>query len=98
MDAIGKDFILLEKNLFTSTSEYPFKIDITAVIICVAGTIECSINLKPVKAVAPCFLVLLPDQILEHKSRSNDFFGYMIAIQIGSCKVSYIGVFLRNRF
>ncbi|MDR2147658.1 MAG: helix-turn-helix domain-containing protein [Tannerella sp.] len=80
IDSIGRDFILLEENLFKSTSDYPFKIDVTAVIICVKGTIECSINLKPVKAVAPCFLVLLPEQILEHESVSNDFSGYMIAM------------------
>jgi len=79
-DSIGKDFTLLEKNLFKSMSKYPFKIDVTAVIICIEGTIECSINLKPVKAVSPCFLVLLPDQILEHKFRSDNYFGYMIAM------------------
>ena len=77
VDAIDKDFILLEKNLFQSTSDYPFKIDVTAVIICFKGTVECSINLKPVKAVAPCFIVLLPEQILEHKSVSNDYSGRM---------------------
>jgi len=80
IDSIGKDFMLLEKNLFKSTSKYPFKIDVTAVIICVKGTIECSINLKPVKAVSPCFLVLLPNQILEHTSRSDDFSGYMFVM------------------
>ena len=80
LDSIGKDFILLEKNLFKSTFDYPFKIDVTAIIIGVEGTIECSINLKPVKAVAPCFLVLLPDQILEHKSVSSHFSGYMIVM------------------
>ena len=80
VDSIGKDFILLEKNLFKSTADYPFKIDVTAVIICIEGTIECSINLKPVKAVSPCFLVLLPDQIMEHKFRSDNFSGYMIAM------------------
>jgi len=78
VDAIDKDFILLEKHLFQSTSDYPFKIDVTSIVICTKGTVECFINLKPVQAIAPCFLVLLPDQILEHKSRSIDFSGYMI--------------------
>ena len=80
LDAIGKDFVLLEKNLFSSTSEHPFKIDLTAIIICLKGTIECSINLKPIKAVSPCFIVLLPEQILEHKSVSKDYSGRMIAM------------------
>ena len=78
VDAIDKDFFLLEKNLLKSTSDYPFKIDVISIIICAKGTMECFINLKPIKAVAPCFMVLLPDQILEPKSRSNDFSGYMI--------------------
>jgi len=78
--SIGKDFMLLEKNIFKSTLKYPFKIDFTAVIICVEGTIECSINLKPVKAVSPCFLVLLPNQILEQTSRSDDFSGYLFVM------------------
>ena len=77
VDAIGKDFILLEQNLFQPTSDYPFKIDVTAVIICLKGTVTCSINLKTVTAVAPCFIVLLPEQILEHKSISNDYSGRM---------------------
>ena len=77
IDAIDKDFILLEENLFQSVSDYPFKMDVTSIIICSKGTLECFINLKPVRAVAPCFLVLLPGQILEHKSRSDDFSGYM---------------------
>jgi AraC-like DNA-binding protein len=77
VDAIDKDFILLEKNVFQPTSNYPFKTDVTSIIICTEGTLECSINLKPVKAVAPCFIVLLPDQILEHKSISRDYSGKM---------------------
>jgi AraC-like DNA-binding protein len=78
IDAIGKDFILLEKNLFNSTSDHPFKIDVTAVVICMKGTIEGFVNLKPFKAVAPCFIVLLPDQILERKSISRNFSGHMM--------------------
>ena len=78
IDAIEKDFILLEENLFQSVSDYPFKMDVTSIVICTKGTVECFINLKLVRAVAPCFLVLLPDQILEHKSRSDDYSGHMI--------------------
>jgi len=77
VDAIGKDFFFPEENLFQTTSDYPFKIDVTAVIICTRGIVEYSINLKPIRAVAPCFVVLMPDQILEHKSVSSDYSGLM---------------------
>jgi len=78
VDAIGNDFILLEKNLLQPARNYPFKTDVTSIIICIKGTMECSINLKPIKTATPCFVVLLPEQILEHKSISPDFSGKMI--------------------
>ena len=79
-DAIGNDFILFEKMPYQKSSEYPFKVDITTVIICTRGTSEGVINLKPYKAEAPCFFVILPDQILEHKYLSDDFEGLFIVM------------------
>ncbi|MDR2927705.1 MAG: hypothetical protein LBV41_05850 [Cytophagaceae bacterium] len=78
VDAIGNDFILFEKNLLQPAPCHPCRIDATFVITCTKGSMECFINLKHVKAVAPCFIVFLPDQIVEHKSASDDFEGYRI--------------------
>ena len=52
--------------------------DVTAIIICAKGIAEGFINLKHIRAVAPCFVAILPEQILEYKSVSADFSGYAI--------------------
>ena len=79
-DAINNDIILFEKLPRESRTDYPFKIDVTTVIICLEGTAEGNINLKPYKAKAPCFLVILSDQILEHGYLSEDFSGLFIVM------------------
>jgi len=79
-DAIDNDIILFEKMPRQTNANYPFKIDVTTVIICLEGTAEGNINLKPYKAEAPCFLVILPDQILEHGYLSEDFSGLFIVM------------------
>jgi AraC-like DNA-binding protein len=76
--SIGNDFILLEDKLFQPAFDYPFKMDVTAIVICAEGIAEGFINLKHIKAVAPCIIVLLPDQILEYKSISDDYSGCMM--------------------
>lgn len=79
-DAINNDFILLERFPYLPSPDYPFKIDVTSVIIYIKGTSEGSINLRSFKAEAPCFIVILPDQILEHKYISEDFSGLVIVM------------------
>ncbi|MDR1558013.1 MAG: helix-turn-helix domain-containing protein [Tannerellaceae bacterium] len=76
--AIDEDFILLEKPVLIPVSSNPFKADVTTVVICLKGTTEGTINLKPFKAEAPCYVVILPDQILEQKYFSDDFSGLFI--------------------
>jgi len=76
--AIDNDFILLEDKLFQPAFDYPFKMDVTAIVICAKGIAEGFINLKHIRAVAPCLIVLLPEQILEFISISDDFSGSLI--------------------
>jgi AraC-like DNA-binding protein len=78
VDAIDNDVIILEKPLITSTFQYPFKLDVTAIIICIKGTTEGSINLKPHATDGACFITVLPGQIMEYKSISEDFEGLFI--------------------
>jgi hypothetical protein len=73
INSIGDDVILLEKPYITSTFKHPFKIDVTAIIICIKGTTEGFINLTPYTTDGACFFVILPGQILEYKSISDDF-------------------------
>jgi len=79
-DSIDNDIILFEKMPKQTNTDYPFKIEVANVIICLEGTAEGNINLKPYKAEAPCFLVILPDQILEHGYLSEDFSGLFIVM------------------
>jgi AraC-type DNA-binding domain-containing proteins len=76
--AIDNDFILLEKPIFLPASIDPFIVDVTTAVICLTGSIEGAINLKPFKAEAPCLTVLLADRILEKKHISEDFSGLFI--------------------
>lgn len=78
IDSIDNDLILFDRLLITSAFDYPFKIDVTTAIICIKGTTEGAIDLKPFKTTAPCLIVILPGQILEHKSISEDFSGLFI--------------------
>ncbi|MCL2511975.1 MAG: helix-turn-helix domain-containing protein [Bacteroidales bacterium] len=79
-DAIGDDIILLDKPMITSVFQYPFKIDLTVAIICIKGTTEGSINLKPRPTSGSCLVTVLPDQIMEYKSISEDFSGLFIVM------------------
>ncbi len=78
VDSIGNDIILLDNPVITSTFQYPFKVDVTTAIICIKGTTEGSINLKPYSTQGPCFITILPGQVMEYKSISDDFSGLFV--------------------
>jgi AraC-like DNA-binding protein len=80
VDSIGMDFILLDKPMHLPLVDYPFKLDITVVIICVSGSMEGSVNLKDFRNEGPGLFILLPDQILQYKYLSDDFSGYFIVM------------------
>jgi len=77
---IEDDVILLDKPVITSTLQYPFKIDVTAIIISIKGTTEGKFNLKPYTTKGKCFVIILPGQILEYKSVSEDFEGLFVVM------------------
>ena len=77
---IDDDVILVDKTIVTSANQYPypFRMDITACFICTGGTSEGSINLKPYTAKASCLFTFVPGSIVEYKSTSDDFTGFLI--------------------
>lgn len=79
-DSIENDFILLDKPIISSSWKHPFKIDVITAVICMKGSIHGSINLKKYDAEAPCLFIILPDQILEYESFSDDFSGLFIVM------------------
>jgi len=80
VESIGDDFILLDKPIISSAFQYPFKVDITAVIICIRGTTEGYVNLKHYKTSGACLFTILPGQIMEYKSISEDFTGLFMVM------------------
>jgi len=76
--SIDNDIILLDKPFISSAFQYPFKVDVTAIIICIKGTTEGSINLKPYQTNGACLITALPGQIMEYKSISDNFSGLFI--------------------
>lgn len=77
--SIGKDFFLMD-NIIDAGSifTHPFMVDSVNAVICVKGISKGKINLKPYETQAPCLIIILPDQILEHEYISNDFEGLSI--------------------
>jgi len=70
---IDDDIILIDKPIITSTFQYPFRMDVAACFICIRGTSEGFINLKPYTANSPCLVTILPGHITEYKSISEYF-------------------------
>lgn len=80
IESVEKEIVLLDRPVVTATLQHPFKVDVTTAIICLEGTAEGCINLKPFITAAPCLIVVLPGQILEHKCISEDFSGLFIVM------------------
>ena len=78
--SIGEDFMLLDKPVIASTFQYPFKVDVTASIICIKGTTEGTINLKTIKTSGACLIIIMPGQIMQYKSISEDFEGLFLIV------------------
>ena len=79
-DSIGDDLVLLDKPVILSAFQYPFRVDVTAIIICIKGSTEGLINLKPYSSGESCFITILPGQVMQYKSISEDFSGLFIAM------------------
>ena len=78
--SIDNDVILLDKPIITSTLEYPFKVDVTAAIICIKGKTEGVINLEPYTTDGTCLITILPGHIMQYKSISDDFEGLFLVM------------------
>lgn len=74
-----KDLIWLSDNpVVLQPQSYPHKIDLTIACVCRKGALNGFINNRHVKATGPGLLVLLPEQILQFESISDDFEGTFI--------------------
>ena len=76
--SIDDDIFLAENPVITSYNQYPFRVDVTLGFVCIKGTTESSINLKSYNAEGPCLFIILPGHIIEYKSTSEDFTGFLV--------------------
>ena len=75
VDSIENDFVLLDNPIISSSFNYPFKLDIAVGTICIKGSMKGAINMIPYNIKSPCLITILPDQILQLESISEDFSG-----------------------
>jgi AraC-like DNA-binding protein len=78
--SIGNDFILLDKPVIKSIFQYPFKVDAVTAIICLQGTMKGITDMRAYTSHAPCLFIILPEQILQYESLSEDFSGLFIVM------------------
>jgi AraC-like DNA-binding protein len=79
-NSIGNDFFLLDNPIMVPSLNHPFKVDVTTAIICTKGTMKGVTNLKPYTCQAPCFVIVLADQILQNEYVSEDFEGFFVVM------------------
>ena len=79
-DAIGDDFIMVDDISEVPFFEYPAKIDLAIMCICLKGHIEGSINLKPYSFSENSLFITLPGQIVQYSYKSEDYSGLIIAM------------------
>jgi AraC-like DNA-binding protein len=72
--------MLFEDITLLPDFKYPFKVDMTTMVICTQGTTRGRINMKPYETVAPCLVVALAGQILQYEYISEDYAGYAIVM------------------
>ncbi|MFT4204740.1 MAG: helix-turn-helix domain-containing protein [Chitinophagaceae bacterium] len=80
VDAIGNDFVLIDKPLILSGFNHPFKVDVTTAIICLKGTSCGMINLERIETQSPGLVIIMPDQILQYEHISEDFSALFIVM------------------
>ena len=78
--SIDNDFMLFDNAHILPAFKYPFKVDVTTAMICLRGSTKGYLNMKPTLTQAPCFNVILADQIMQYEEISDDFEGLFIVL------------------
>lgn len=78
LDSINLDFVLIPELLYSSLNKYPFKLDVSVIVICIEGGLKGTVNLKQYDVRGPGIFIVMPDQILQYEQISGDFLGRSI--------------------
>lgn len=76
--SLNNDFILIDDMSLTASPGKPFKLDMVVAVICLNGYSKGYINMNLFITKPKSILILLPDQIIQHESISEDFEGLCI--------------------
>ncbi|MDR1380958.1 MAG: helix-turn-helix domain-containing protein, partial [Tannerella sp.] len=76
--SLNDDFMLFEDITLLPDFKYPFKVDMTTMIICTQGTTRGRINMRSYETRAPCLVIVPSGQILQYEYVSEDYAGYAI--------------------
>ena len=82
IQAIDDDFILFDNVKFLPAFDYPFRVDMTTVIICTKCTTRGKIGIKSYETTAPCMIIARANEILQYEYISDDFEGLFISMSI----------------
>ena len=80
VESVDNDFIIFDNLTYFPVFQYPFKTDVTSVIISLKGCTKGAINMKSFSTKSPCLITLLADQILQYEEISDDFEGLFIVM------------------
>ena len=80
VEAIDRDFAVLDDIIELPFFEYPTKISVAVLTICLKGTFEVSIDLKRHVVTENQTIIIRPDQILQYHHISDDFSGRFIVM------------------
>jgi hypothetical protein len=77
---VDDDFILSDSINILPAFSFPFKMDVTTIMICTQGTARGKIGLKSYETLSPGVIMLLAGEILQYESVSDDFKGLFIVM------------------
>lgn len=78
VDCLGKNVIVIENPKTDGSITFPVKSDTTISIIIISGSMECIVDMTVHDIDTPGMLIILPSQIVESISFSNDFKGFCL--------------------
>ncbi|MBQ8673103.1 MAG: helix-turn-helix transcriptional regulator [Bacteroides sp.] len=80
IDFIGNDFAIFNDIRDIPISGYPTRLNAVCFALCLQGNAQVNINLQDYEMQAGMMTIILPEQIVQQGSRSDDFQGLFIAI------------------
>lgn len=78
MDSIDNNFAIFNDITEIPLMEYPARVDVAVLAICLSGNCRVGINLEDYMLSTRQMLVILPDQIVQCQSISSDFSGAFV--------------------